>query len=236
VLPINEIIQGDCLEVLSTIPDESVDCVITDPPYGTNDGKGKVIRRGKTDTDFGVIDWDVEVPLSFIVDLKRIMKEDTWGVIFTDNVFISSLWYELEKVGLKPRNTFYWIKPNKAPTPRSNFKSAVETAVVFTKGRTNQKWLGGGNKPNYVEIPFVSGKEKVKHPTQKPVTLFEYLIKLFSGEKDIILDPFLGSGTTAVASINLNRKYIGIEKDPEYCKIARERVKRAESKRKLFYV
>lgn len=221
----NQIICGDCIDVIKDIPSDSIDLCLTDPPYGTNDNKGKVIRRGKTDTNFAVIDWDREVPLEYLKDLYRVMKKDVWGVIFTDNMFISHLWEALEGVGLKPRNTFYWIKHNKAPTPRSNFKSCVETAIVFTKDRTNQKWNGGGNQSNYIQMPFVCGKEKVAHPTQKPVKLMEHFLRLMSNKNDIILDPFCGSGTTAVAAKNLGRRFIGIDISEEYCEMGRQRLR-----------
>ena len=218
------ITHGDCLEVLATIPENSVDAVITDPPYGTNDGKGKVIRRGKDDTAFGSIDWDKELPLDYLKEVSRVMKPDTWGVVFTDNMAISYLWKKLENVGLSPRNTFYWVKHNKAPTPRCNFKSCVETAVVFTNGRTNQKWYGGGNQNNYILMPFVSGREKVDHPTQKPVALMRHLVELFTVEGDTVLDPFMGSGTTGVACAQTGRNFIGIEIDPTYFAIAEKRI------------
>jgi len=228
-----ELHLGDCLEVMKSMPDKSVDAIITDPPYGTNDGAGKVIRRGKIDTSFATIDWDRELPFDYLQEVSRIMKPDTWGVVFTDKMAISFLWEKIKSVELSPRNTFYWIKYNKAPTPRANFKSCVETAVVFTKGRTTIKWNGGGNQPNYIEMPFVSGKEIVNHPTQKPVKLIELFVNLFTDEGDTILDPFMGSGTTGVACVQTGRNFIGIEIDPDYFAIAERRIKEAEAQPRL---
>jgi len=224
---------GDCLEVMKSMPDKSVDAVITDPPYGTNDGAGKVIRRGKNDTDFSVLEWDKTLPLDYLKDVARIMKPDTWGAVFTDKVAISDLWKAFDEAGLSPRNTFYWVKTNKAPTPRANFKSCVETAVMFTKGRTTIKWNAGGNQPNYIEMPFVSGKDAGLHPTQKPVKLMRHLIELFTSEGDTILDPFMGSGTTGVACVQTGRNFIGIEIDPTYFAIAERRIKEAQEQLKL---
>ena len=219
-----KLIQGDCLEEMKKIPDESVDLVLTDPPYGTNDGKGKNIKRGTSNTDFSVIEWDRELPIQYISELHRVMKPDSWGFIFTDKSKVSQVWYELERRGLTPRNVFYWIKSNKAPTPRCNFKSCIEAAVVFTKGRTNQRWYGGGNQNNYIILPFVSGREKVNHPTQKPVKLMAHLLQLVSTENDVVLDPFMGSGSTGVACKQLNRNFIGIELDKNYYNIAKQRI------------
>jgi DNA modification methylase len=209
----------------------SVDLLLTDPPYGTNDEYGKNIRRGQDDTAFGTIGWDVDMPLEYLWECYRIMRKDRWGVVFTDRKEITTVWRFLEEVGFRPRNTFYWIKTNKAPTPRSNFKSSVETAVVFTKGKTTEKWRGGGDQENFFASPFVSGSEKEDHPTQKPLKLFEKLVTLFTDEGDVVLDPFVGSGTTAEAAERNGRTCVGIEKEPEHVKTAEKRMREAESKR-----
>jgi DNA modification methylase len=227
----SKIICGDSAEKLPKLKGESVDLLLTDPPYGTNDEYGKNIRRGQDDTAFGTIGWDVEMPLEYLRECHRILKDDRWGVVFTDRKEITTVWRYLEEVGFRPRNTFYWIKTNKAPTPRSNFKSSVETAVVFTKGKTTEKWRGGGDQDNYYESPFVSGGEKRNHPTQKPLKLFERLVTLFTDEEDVVLDPFVGSGTAAKAAERRGRICIGIEKEPEYAEMARDRMKKAETKR-----
>lgn len=212
--------QGDCNSILYEIYNDSIDAVVTDPPYGTNDGRGKVIKRGTENVEFGVLEWDRKLPLRYIMQLKRIMKDDTWGFIFTDNMAITTLWNELENNELSPRNTYHWIKYNKAPTPRANFKSCVETLIAFTKGRTTIKWNGGGTEPNYTVMPFVGGL----HPTQKPVSLIEKLILLVTDKGDTVIDPFMGSGTTGEACVHLGRKFIGIEIDKENYSIARNRI------------
>ena len=213
--------HGDCLDILPTLPDKSIDAVVTDPPYGTNDGKGKAIKRSNKVVSFCDNDWDRTLPLDFYVSVNALLKNDTWGVVFTDNMAITSVWDAITKSGLSPRNTYYWIKTNKAPTPRSNFKSCVETAIAFTKGRTNQKWSGGGNTPNYYMSPFCSNGN---HPTEKRVDLMQRLVEVISERGDIVLDCFAGSGTTAIACIRLNRKYILIEKEEKYCEIAAKRI------------
>lgn len=225
----NRIICGDCNEELADLSSGSADLLLTDPPYGTNDEYGKNIRRGGDDTSFGTIDWDTSMPLRFLEECYRILREDRWGAVFTDRKEITTVWNALEEIGFKPRNTFYWIKTNKAPTPRSNFKSSVETAVVFTKGKTTEKWRGGGDQDNYYESPFVTGGESEDHPTQKPIGLFEHLIKIFTDEEDVVLDPFIGSGTTAVAAVRNWRRYVGIEADEEYVKMARRRADKAKA-------
>jgi DNA modification methylase len=211
-----------CLDI--KLPQNSIHAVITDPPYGTNDGKGKVIKRSGKAVDFCNIEWDKELPLDWLRIAYESMIDDTWGVIFIDKMAITTVWKALEEEKFNPRNTFYWVKTNKAPTPRCNFKSCVESSIVFTKGRTNRKWRGRGNQNNFIQLPFVSGKEKVKHPTQKPVKLMKHLIELITDEGDIIFDPFIGSGTTAVACEELGRRWIGVELNPDYCEIVRSRL------------
>ena len=219
-----KLINGDCLTELKKLGDNTADCLITDPPYGTNDNYGKNIKRGNTHTDFNVLKWDEELPLKYLTECYRIMKDDTWGVIFTDKKEITTVWNHLEKIGFSPRNTFYWIKPNKAPTIRSNFKSSVETCVVFTKGRTTIKWNGGGIQNNYEIMSFVIGKESVDHPTQKPIKLMSRFVELFTNENDTVLDPFMGSGTTGISCVRNNRDFIGIELDKTYFELSNSRI------------
>jgi len=226
---INKIHNCDCLEFMKTLPDNCVDLVLTDPPYGTNDGKGKVIRRGNSDVNFSTLEWDKKLPLHWIKELPRTLKDDRWGCVFTDNKAVDIIWRELEQNGLSPRNTFYWYKTNKAPTPRSNFKSCVETAIVFTKGRTNKKWFGGATQNNMIQMPFC---QEGLHPTQKPVGLFRFLLKLFTEDSDVIFDPFMGSGTTAVAAYQMGRQWFGCELSKEYCDIANKRI--ADEQNNLF--
>lgn len=220
----DKLIFGDCMEELEKLDDCSIDCVITDPPYGTNDKYGKQIKRGNVHTSFNVLEWDKELPTDFLKHIYRVMKNDSWGFIFVDKKEITTVWNELEKYNLSPRNTFYWIKNNKAPTLRKNFKSSVEVAIVFTKGRTTIKWKGGANQNNFIVLPFVSGKEKVNHPTQKPIKLISYFIEMVTNKGDVILDPYMGSGTSCVAAKLMERNYIGMEISDEYFKLAEKRL------------
>ena len=222
-----QLIHGDCLNELKNIEDNTVDLLLTDPPYGTNDKYGKNIKRGSAITNFSVMEWDRNLPLEYLNECFRIMKDDTWGVVFTDKKEITTIWNYVEKIGFSPRNTFYWIKTNKAPVPNSNFKSSVEVCIVFTKGKTNKKWQRGGTENNYFMSPFVLGKESVNHPTQKPESLMSYFINLLSAEGDVILDPFMGSGTTGVSSIKHGRRFIGIEIDSTYYKLSSDRINSA---------
>lgn len=220
---------GDCLEVMRSMPDKSVDAVITDPPYGTQDGMAaRSIKRGKEIVKFDSGEWDKTLPLEWLVDGMRVLIDGKWVAVFTDNLSVKTIWDAINNNGGRSKNTFYWIKTNKAPTPRKNFKSNVESAIVATKGAV-QTWYGGGNSPNYIEMPFVSGKDAGLHPTQKPVKLMRHFIELFTKEGDTILDPFMGSGTTGVACVQTGRNFIGIEIDTDYFAIAERRIKEAQA-------
>jgi len=232
MLELNKIYCMDCLEGLKLIPDNSIDLVLTDPPYGTNDGKGKIVKIGNEYKNFcdEVGEWDKELLIHYIQELPRIMKDDTWGVIFTDKMAISIIWEEIQKTGMVPRNTYHIIKTDKPPVPRCNFISSVETAIIFTKGRTTVKWRGGSNGDNgsitrnYEIVNQLAVTETRLHPTQKHITTMRRLIQLFTDENDTVLDPFMGSGTTAVACKQLRRNFIGFELSQKYVDIANKRL------------
>ena len=220
-----EIYCADCLNVMKDMPDKSVDAVITDPPYGLNDGKGKVSRRNGEMVAFSAGEWDDFVPMRYIDLSTKILNDGCWFCSFTDKLSVSNLWIELENLQMRPKQTFYWVKNNPPPQPRQNFQSGVETAVLATKGAVS-KWSGGGATRNWYKHPLTVNSERF-HPTQKPVSVMTYLIMALTLEGDTILDPFMGSGTTGVACVQTGRRFIGIEIDPDYYEIAKKRIKKA---------
>ena len=202
---INKVICGDCLQIMRDIPDNSVDLVLTDPPYGISRDKGfggfggfgkPIKRREYTD------DWDGATPDKEIFDLiikksKRVMLFG--GNFFTDKISQSNHW-------------IFWDKKNTMPT-------FGDGELIWTNIKRNSV------KKYTVEYNGLIGKEETRsHPTQKPLKLLSWLIGDYSEIGDLILDPFLGSGTTAVAAKQLGRKFIGIEISEKYCKIAEQRL------------
>lgn len=216
---------GDCLEVMPEL-ELSFDAVITDPPYGTNDGRGKVHKVGNKLIDFNVGEWDMILPLEWIEYALRLLKVGCWLISFTDNLSIKEVWDAVELFGGNGKQTFYWVKTNLPPQPRNNFCSGIETAVVATKGSV-KKWYGGGWYRNYFEYPIVTNGERTDHPTQKPITVINYLMQAITTINDIIFDPFMGSGTTLVAAKNEGRRAIGIDISEEYCRIAVDRLRQS---------
>ena len=243
-----QLYQGDCLEVMKTIPDKSVDLVLTDPPYGTT-----------------ACSWDSVIPLEPMwKELKRITKDNAAIVLFGSQPFTSIL------VSSNIKNfahQWVWNKrfaANFVQAKRQPLKDHEDVIVFSSNGKQPDYYpqmlkrdvpiKKGGNKqskaipiavtdnskafgeslkthdekhPTTTSLLFSVRDGRGLHPTQKPVALMEYLIKTYSNEGDVVLDFCVGSGTTGVAAKNLNRNFIGIEKDEGYFKIAQERIEKA---------
>lgn len=234
----NNIYLGDCLELMKDIPDGSVDMILADLPYGTTQCK-----------------WDSVIPFDKLWnEYKRIIKKGRAIILFGSEPFSSYLrtsnigWYKYD---------WYWKKGN-SKIGHLNAKRRplfnIETISVFgdsleiynpqgivpfgkiTKRGSNGEAFGKSGKENYQEftnypvhlLDFKKDKEKL-HTTQKPVALFEYLIKTYTNEGDLVLDNVAGSGTTAIACINTNRNYILMEMGEKYYGIAKERIERHKS-------
>lgn len=203
---------GDCLEVMKSIDDKSVDLVLTDIPYGVvnrDHGSLRVLDKGVADTlTFNLKD--------FVKEVDRVCKGSVY--VFCGTEQVSELRALLIDFGLTTRLCI-WEKSN--PSPMNGEKlwlSGIECCVF---GR-NKKTTFNEHCKNTV-WKFPNGRSK-QHPTEKPLKLFEYLVGVSSNEGDVVLDPCMGSGTTGVACKNLNRKFIGVEKDATYFEVAKERI------------
>jgi site-specific DNA-methyltransferase (adenine-specific)/modification methylase len=200
---------GDCLDILPTLP--RVDAVITDPPYGIGESSKKVASRGKlaAPKDYGDFDWDKSPPEKSLIDAIR--NASTWQAFFGGNYFElppTSCWLVWDK--LNGDNDFADCE-----LAWTNWPKAVR--------RIQWRWNG----------MIRQGNEERSHPTQKPLAVMSWVIGLCP-KADIILDPFMGSGTTGVAAAQMGRKFIGIEQEPKYFDIACERIERAYAQGTLF--
>ncbi len=233
-----ELHHGDCLEVMKSIPDKSVDLVLTDPPYGTTANK-----------------WDSVIDLKIMwQQLNRIRKEKTATVLFGSEPFSSHL--RLSNID-EFKYDWIWNKKTFANQMLAKFQPMKIHEIVsvfysnnyYPQGliKFNQETkqgskmsdnVGGGEREkayfqeftNYPKSIQLFGLDDEKlHPTQKPVDLLEYLIKTYSLEKDTVLDFTMGSGSTGVAAKKLKRNFIGIEKDEAYFNIAKRRIENGES-------
>ena len=246
----NIIIKGNCIEEMKKLPDESVDCIITDPPYNIsklNDNRDRsklnspIMRRESPLVyDFG--EWDnmnrkdfLEFTKIWLKECCRVLKEDGCIISFFNKEDISYLNWIAKEYGIRTRTIFTWHKTNPVPSFRKvNYLSACEFIWIGSKGKFKTfNFKQQKEMHNFFETPNKSSYGETKHPTEKPLKLIEHLLEIHTNEKDIVLDPFLGSGTTAVACLKLNRKFIGIEKEEEYCKIAEERIKPFMEQKKL---
>jgi site-specific DNA-methyltransferase (adenine-specific)/modification methylase len=200
---------GDCMDILPTL--DKVDAVITDPPYGINENSKKVASRGKlaAPKDYGEFDWDKAPPDEALINAIR--DKAKWSALFGGNYFNlppSSCWLVWDK--LNGDNDFADCE-----LAWTNWPKAVR--------RIQWRWNG----------MIRQGNEDRFHPTQKPLTVMKWVIDLCP-KSDTILDPFMGSGTTGVAAVQMGRKFIGIEREPRYFEIACQRIEQAVSQGGLF--
>ncbi len=245
-MKLNQVICGDCLEVMKDIPDKSIDMILCDLPYGTTACK-----------------WDTIIPFEPLWEqYKRIIKDNGAIVLTASQPFTSALvmsnpkmfkyewiWdkviggniFNCKKMPLKAHENCLVFYKN---TPTYNPQMVERDITKYRKKSketispiSNQKLLNNGTFGNKLKYPttiltcnrscgelnMANSKIEV-HPTQKPVALFEYLIKTYTNEGDLVLDNCAGSGTTAIACLNTNRNYILIEKEPKYIEIINNRI------------
>jgi len=196
-LGINKIYCADCLDLMKEMEDNSVDLVLTDPPYGI----GKFGDR--IDKSFKINDWDFIPTKKYFDEIFRISKNQ---IIWGGNYF-----------RLPPTKGFLiWDK---------------EQPFEFSLAMCEMAWTSFDKPAKIFRYRVLNDKKE--HPTQKALKLFEWCIVNSSKEGQTIFDPFLGSGTTAVACINTGRNFIGIEKDADYFEIAQRRIKEAQEQERI---
>ncbi len=219
---INKVIQGDCLEVMKDIPDKSIDMILTDPPYRVISGGSKEFggfRASCLDTENkGKIFKHNDILISeWLPEVKRVMKDNSQGYIFINQLNLRDYLNELEKNDLYVHRVLVWDKM--ISTWTRFYMKQYEFVIFFKKG--NAKSI---NKQGTPDILRVKNPRNKLHPTEKPIELLQVFVENSSNENDTILDPFAGSGTTGVACKNTNRNYILIEKEPEYIDIINKRL------------
>ena len=239
--------KGDCLELMKDIPDGSVDLIVTDPPYliskksnfdkggAWNDGKDKRCRKTPPKTDFG--EWDkqgLDIETMF-KEFYRVLKKGGTCLCFFDIWKMQELKQAAEYDCINKKHLFKqfrlirWDKTNPVPVnSKLNYLSnASEFCLSCVKG--SKPTFNSEYDKGIYSYPICSGKERTPHPTQKPLDLIIDLVCKHSNEGEIVFDPFMGSGTTGVACVNTNRKFVGIELDEQYFNIAQERINKAKS-------
>lgn len=210
---LNKIYQGDCLEIMRGWPDKCVDLILTDPPYGIGADSSAFKNGTSGNSHLYGTSWDRAVPQKQVFDeIRRVSKNQ---VIFGGNYFSEHL---------SPTKCFVvWDKM----TGENSYADCEMAWTSFDKAARlfRKQWIGANAKER--------GDERL-HPTQKPLCLMEWVITMFSESGDLVADPFLGSGTTALAAERLGRRWIGCELNPEYIAIAEKRIDAERSQGRLF--
>ena len=248
---LNQIIKGDCAEVLKDLPENSVDLIFADPPYNLQ-LQGELYRPNQTRVN-GVDDkWDQfssfaeydQFTDDWLRACRRVLKKDgtIWVIGSYHNIF--RVGKVMQDLGFWTLNDVVWIKTNPMPNFKgTRFNNAQETLIWAAKNQ-NSKYtfhyksmkVFGDDKQMRSDwyIPICNGKERIKqngekaHSTQKPEALLYRILLATSHPDDIVLDPFMGSGTTGAVAKKLGRNFIGIEKEENYIKIANARIKKTE--------
>lgn len=223
-----QLLQGDCLELMKRIPDGSVDLVLTDPPYlcdyCRHDKKSRFAKKIANDENKP----RNEILISeYIHECYRILKQDTAVYCFCNYKKIDFFKQEFERAGFNLKNIIVWDKQrNGMGDLKTTFGYSHEFILFASKG---QPKIRGKRISDVWRFGRVSSSLQV-HQNQKPVDLLRLAIEKSSDEHATVFDGFMGSGSTGVAAVNTNRNFIGIELDPGYFKIAKDRIERSKAK------
>lgn len=222
--------NADCNNILNQIKDHSIDLILTDPPYNIAQySTGNIPLPGRAEVNNDLGEWDLKEikPSDFVSEFSRIIKPDGNIFIFTSYNLIGK-WHEAFDPVFDTFQYFIWHKTNPMPKIYKNgFLNSCEMIVcMWNKGH---KWNFSSQNEmhNFFECPICMGNERLKnpkHPSQKPVKLLKHIIEIASDEGDLVFDPFMGVGSTGVAALQLNRKFLGCEIDSAFFEAARERI------------
>lgn len=212
-----QLIHGDCFNILSQMDDASVDLVLSDPPYSSKTHEGA--RTGSWskdgDTPDKLLTFDSITPDEFVeFSHQAVRVSKRWVITFCDWRYA----HLLEDVGLVRLGA--WVKGNSSPQFTGDRPAQGWEAIAILHRPGKKRWNGGGKAATW----HYNKVNAEWHPSQKPLPLLRNLIHLFSDPGETVLDPFMGSGGTVLASLQMGRRAIGIEKDEKYYRIAQERL------------
>jgi len=247
--PAETIINGDCIEELKKLPEKSVDLVFADPPYNLQLG-GDLLRPDNSKVDAVDDDWDRfdsfeaydAFTKAWLKECRRVLKDDgaLWVIGSYHNIFRVGV--TLQDLGFWILNDIVWRKANPMPNFKgTRFTNAHETLIWAAKGRGTRRYTFNYDAMKMANdevqmrsdwtFPLCTGEERLKdetgakaHPTQKPEALLHRVILASTKPGDLILDPFFGTGTTGAAAKRLGRRFIGLEREPQYARLAAERI------------
>ena len=240
-----DLYKGDCLDVMKNLPDRSVDCVISDLPYFGVVGDDFDNQWHSRDE---YLDWVRAV----VSEYARVLKDDSNIFLFTSRQYNRFVCDILEDNGFEERRIIIWCRKRNFNTTRGKaLASGYEPICYFSRGQgifNNLKIKPDTKRKEYTDgllkdgvslsdvwtdIPALphNSKEKLPHPTQKPLALMERIVSLGTNEGDVILDSCMGTGTTGAACLSLGRSFIGIEQNEAFFAVARERLKDVSEKK-----
>ena len=247
------IIEGDCLEALRKLPDGCVDLVFADPPYNLQLG-GDLLRPDNSKVDAVDDDWDRfasfeaydDFTRAWLTECRRVLKDDgsLWVIGSYHNIF--RVGSTLQDLGFWILNDVIWRKSNPMPNFKgTHFANAHETLIWAARSRGQKRYtfnydaLKVSNDDLQMRsdwtMPLCTGEERVKtgagakaHPTQKPEALLHRVLLAASRPGDLVLDPFFGVGTTGAVAKRLGRRFIGLEREPDYVALAKARIAKVQ--------
>lgn len=234
------ILRSDSREIIKRIPDNSIDFILTDPPYNLGQhSTGNIPLPGRTAMNNDVAEWDMIDfnPEEWADEFIRILKPTGNLFIFTSYNQLGR-WYNSLDHKFDTSNFMIWHKTNPAPKIfKAGFLNSCE--MIFTCWNKKHTWnfISQAEMHNFIESSICMKPERLsnpKHPAQKPVTILKKMIEIASNENDIVFDPFMGVGSTGVAALELNRRFIGVELDEVYFDAAKKRVNTALAQGDLF--
>lgn len=246
-----EIYCEDCIKKLSEIQEETFDMIFADPPYLLSNGgiscqSGRIVsvNKGKWDESNGIAD-DFEFHKRWLSECKRVLKPN--GTLWVSGTYhsIYQCGFAMQLLGYHILNDIVWFKPNASPNLACRCFTASHECIIWAKNTKKAKHVFNYELMKYGDFgkDFLKKKDKQmrsvwairtvpkcekehgKHPTQKPEELLKRIILASTNENDLILDPFMGSGTTGVVAKKLNRRFVGIENNREYFDLAEMRLK-----------
>lgn len=224
----HKILHGDFVSQMNLIEDESINLILTDIPYNISQKNGlggydKKNNRNRVGIDFG--DWDYGFDVKTLEGLQKKLTPNGSIVIFSAFEQLHELTEVFNECTLKDK--LIWEKSNPFVRNRDRrYISNIEFCSWFVKGK---KWTFNRQHETYessvLKYPSESGGGQIRyHPTQKNLKMVEYLLKIHSNESDLILDPFMGGGTTGVACVKNRRNFIGFEIDESYFQASKKRI------------
>lgn len=227
---------GDSQYLIKELPDKSVDLILTDPPYNlSNYSTGNIDLPWRKTINNDLAEWDRSSfePAEWVAEFKRILKP-TGNIFAFTSYNLMGKWHQTFDPEFDTFQYMVWHKTNPVPKIyRAGFLNSCELIIcAWNKGHT---WNFSSQKEmhNFIETPICMGKERLRnplHPTQKPVKVLERIIRNATNPQDIVFDPFMGVGSTGVATLNLRRQFIGFELEQQYYDAAVKRLDAIQAK------